>query len=142
MSRAGVQGKLLSQPYIDFLNWQGKMFKKLHDGYPTVRQAIVRAVLTKHRINLEDLPPAADITACTRYRPKLCRSYFLKPSEDSDYFWDGDSFGSQDENEDPMHVDSDGEDGEKHNSVFLVRPADSPSCLSLNPFRAISDRNL
>lgn len=101
------------------LECKGKMLKKLHDGYPTVRQAIVRAVLTKHRINLEDLPPAEDITACTRYRPKLCRSYFLKPSEDSDYFWDGDNFSSQDEDEDSMHVDSDGEDGEKHNSIFL-----------------------
>lgn len=79
----------------------------------------MRAVLTKYHINLEDLPPAEDVTACTRYRPKLCRSYFLKPCENSDYFWEGES--DNDDAEDRMAVDSDREEQEEHHDdCFLV----------------------
>lgn len=105
------------------LECKGKMLRKLYDGYPTVHQAIVRAVLTKHQINLDDLPPADHIPACTRYRPKLCRSYFLKPCEDSDYFWEGESNGGDageaSLEDDRMAVDSDREDADQHDDRYL-----------------------
>ncbi|KAJ7600707.1 hypothetical protein C8J56DRAFT_911057 [Mycena floridula] len=65
---------------------KGKMLKKLRDGFPTVKDVIVQQTLSKHSIDLDDLPPAADVVACLSYEAKLCRGIFSRLCED-DYFW-------------------------------------------------------
>ncbi|KAG7088430.1 hypothetical protein E1B28_012423 [Marasmius oreades] len=66
---------------------KGRMLERLHDSYPSVNETIIRTVLTKHRIELEDLPKMSNPATCRNYRPSLCREHHYKGSE-MDYFWD------------------------------------------------------
>lgn len=62
--------------------------KRLHLGYTTIHETIVRAVLGKHQVKIEDLPDSLDVEACATYRPSLCRDkgFFGQPP-DMAYFW-------------------------------------------------------
>ncbi|KAF9267428.1 hypothetical protein L218DRAFT_920273 [Marasmius fiardii PR-910] len=66
---------------------KGRMLERLHDSHPSVNKTIVKTVLTKHRVELEDLPETSDSVACRSYRLSLCREHHFKGSE-MDYFWD------------------------------------------------------
>lgn len=65
------------------------MLRKLHDAFPSIHQALVRTVSSKYQIELEDLPAEEEVSACYRYRAKLCRSLYAKPVGDAEYFWEG-----------------------------------------------------
>ncbi|KAF8895518.1 hypothetical protein BD779DRAFT_1499942 [Infundibulicybe gibba] len=57
---------------------KGKIVKKFYDDYPTVHETIIRLVLEKYPIKMEDLPAwDEDPSAAARYETKLCRD-FLK----------------------------------------------------------------
>ncbi|KAF5369469.1 hypothetical protein D9758_002713 [Tetrapyrgos nigripes] len=66
---------------------KGKMLKKLHDGYTSVRETIIRSVFDKHQLRLEDLPESQDTDACVTYRAPLCYDTGYG-SSDMTYFWD------------------------------------------------------
>jgi hypothetical protein len=107
---------------IPLIPLQGRMLKKLHDGFPTIHDAIVRTVLTRHQINLEDLPPAEDIDACIKFKADLSRcGYWPSTSEQSDYFWDRRSTVRETYRENRLSVELEGEDVPKHDAPFLVR---------------------
>lgn len=62
--------------------------KRLHDGHTSVHETIVRAVLEKHQVKIEDLPDSLDVEACATYSSSLCRDkgFFGQPP-DMAYFW-------------------------------------------------------
>lgn len=66
---------------------KGRMLERLHDNHPSVNETIVKTVITKHRIELEDLPEISDAVACRSYQSLLCREHHYKGSE-MDYFWE------------------------------------------------------
>jgi hypothetical protein len=56
--------------------------KRLCDAFPGAKNAINRVVLSKHQIELEDLPPWDDGTDHTGYRAALSRDYITSGAGD------------------------------------------------------------
>ncbi|KAJ3791217.1 hypothetical protein GGU10DRAFT_338191 [Lentinula aff. detonsa] len=73
------------------LDCKGKLLKKLHDGYPHLRELVVQAVMDQ-QVKLDSLPDSEDTEACRSYKANLCKDngFFVNTS---DYFWGSSDVG-------------------------------------------------
>jgi len=55
---------------------QGKLLKKLYDSYPSLKNVIPDSVLSKHQINVEDVPSWEYGSENVPYAADLCRDFF------------------------------------------------------------------
>lgn len=72
---------------------QGKLVKRIFDGFPSVQEDFVHHILRTYQVNLEDIPSwssPTDSDTCFRYEGRLCRdftqfpAYFTRDSLQSD----------------------------------------------------------
>lgn len=52
---------------------QGKLLRKLYDGFPGILDNLADTVVEKHQLTVEDLPSWEEGGSCRRYEAKLCR---------------------------------------------------------------------
>ncbi|KAF9533110.1 hypothetical protein CPB83DRAFT_942409 [Crepidotus variabilis] len=57
------------------ISCKGNLVKKLCVAFPSIKNAISRAVLSKHQISLEDLPPADDVVNCNTFSAPLSKDF-------------------------------------------------------------------
>lgn len=65
-------------PYESYIDkcLQGKLLKKLYDGFPSLHNIIMKLIAEKYHLKLEDLPSwEEDEVACQRYKAKLSRDF-------------------------------------------------------------------
>ncbi|KAF9077828.1 hypothetical protein BDP27DRAFT_1379534 [Rhodocollybia butyracea] len=63
------------------IDCKGKLLKRLHDEYPALHTTIIRTIMDKHRISIEDLPDSEDQEASSTYEASLCTDGGFKPPE-------------------------------------------------------------
>ncbi|TFK40782.1 hypothetical protein BDQ12DRAFT_770762 [Crucibulum laeve] len=56
---------------------KGKLLKKLYDGFPSVNNAVMKRVLEKYTIKLEDVPEWDDNCLSPHYEASLCRDFVI-----------------------------------------------------------------
>lgn len=100
---------------------KGKMLKRLVEDFPMLKSTIVKAVLEKYQLNLQDLPRwEEDEEACRTFRARLCRDYEPRISEgvgsDEDFIM-GDEAESNDEGE---NGEGDGEGEDEYDELDQV----------------------
>ncbi|KAE9395085.1 hypothetical protein BT96DRAFT_923108 [Gymnopus androsaceus JB14] len=69
------------------IDCKGKLLKRLHDLHTSVHESIIRAVMDKHQVRMDDLPDTEDVEACMSYRSSLCKDKGFNQPPDMTYFW-------------------------------------------------------
>jgi hypothetical protein len=69
--------------FHDFSNClsQGKMLRKLCEGFLFLQDTISMVVLQRYYLSLDDLPQPEDENACAAFEGKLCRDYIVPRAE-------------------------------------------------------------
>lgn len=122
-----VLSGLLLVAVLTIMSWiQGKMLKRLYDGYLYLHEPISRMVLEKYQIGLEDLPSWEDEKGCAAFEGRLCRDFNIQRAE-QDEEEGAERRGHEEEEEEEIEEegeeDSGEEGGEDDNEMAVERVA-------------------
>jgi hypothetical protein len=93
---------------------QGRMLRKLLEGFPFLHDTISLVVTQRYHLALDDLPPYEDEKACAAYEAKLCRDYIASKLVDTP------AFAGEDDQED----DEDDEEEAAHDHEVTAKSGD------------------